>query len=220
MSGRKVPSVGMSIDGVVFDFDGLLADTETAWGVAEGRLFARRGRPYGPAQKEIFIGLAVGDASQYMAGLFGERADQIEAELRTEAAQQLRRHVPPMPGALELISALAGRKPLAIASNTPRDLLDLALESSGIGDLIEVTVAGDEVLEPKPQPHVYWRACELIGVRPGRAVAIEDSATGAAAARAAGLHVVVVPSLPGTIVDFDAEHVSLADPFLTSWLVG
>ncbi|MBK8460087.1 MAG: HAD family phosphatase [Micropruina sp.] len=210
----------MSVDGVVFDFDGLLADTETAWAVAEGALFVRRGRPFGEEHREIFIGMAVADAAQYMAGLFSEPAPLIEDELRAEAARQLRRHAPPMPGAVELIRALQGRKPVAIASNTPRDLLDLALASSGIGELIGVTVAGDEVPEPKPRPDVYLRACELIGVRPHRAVAIEDSATGAAAARAAGLHVVVVPSLPGTISDFDALHASLADPELTSWLVG
>jgi beta-phosphoglucomutase-like phosphatase (HAD superfamily) len=73
-------------------------------------------------------------------------------------------------------------------------------------------VCGDEVVELKPAPDVYLEACRLLGVRPADAVALEDSPTGVASARAAGLFVVGIPSVPGVQVEADLVARSLSEP--------
>jgi len=94
------------------------------------------------------------------------------------------------PDAIRLIERLA--VPIGVASNSDRWRLELVLSSAGIRELFDVTVAGDEVTEPKPAPDIYLRVSELLGVSPGDCVVIEDSPTGVVAARAAGMKVVVV----------------------------
>ena len=99
-----------------------------------------------------------------------------------------------------------------------KELLDLSLTGSGLAPLVDVVVAGDEVPNGKPAPDAYLRACELLGVDAGGAIAVEDSRTGAAAARAAGLWVAMIPSGPSEPDDAHAFLSSLDDPELHAWL--
>ncbi len=179
---------------VVFDFDGLLADTEKPWGVAEAAMFTSRGLPYPDEVRAQFLGLAVEETAAIMARCFDEPQPAVLADLMARARHQLATNSEPMPGAVDLLTRLS--VPFAVASNTPRDLLDLSFRASGLGALIPLSVSASEVARPKPAPDVYLRACELLGVHPRECVAVEDSRTGAAAARAAGLWVVMVPSGP------------------------
>jgi len=79
----------------------------------------------------------------------------------------------------------------------------------------EIVVTGDEVAAPKPAPDVYLRACELLGAEPSRSIGLEDSPTGVAAARAAGMFVIGIPSFPGIALDgADLVGDSLADPLV------
>ncbi|NMD46653.1 MAG: HAD family hydrolase [Propionibacterium sp.] len=201
---------------VVFDFDGLLADTEKPWGVAESAMFTTRGLHYGEAERNLFLGAAAADAAAIMADRFGEPRPDVLAEFIARARQELSADSEPMPGAVAMLSGM--RVPYAIASNTQRDLLDLSLAASGLDALVPLSVSSSEVAAPKPAPDVYLRACELLGVAPSDAVAVEDSRTGAAAARAAGLAVVMVPSGPYQPGDADLIVNSLADPALAGWL--
>ena len=123
----------------------------------------------------------------------------------------VREHAEPLPGARELVTALCGRRPIGVASNSPRELLRTALDRGGFGDDFDAVIGADEVERPKPAPDLYLRACELLGVRPSEAAALEDSVTGSAAARAAGLFVIGVPSLPGVELEADLVADSLCD---------
>ncbi|MFT3969049.1 MAG: HAD family phosphatase [Micropruina sp.] len=201
---------------VVFDFDGLLADTEKPWGVAEAAMFTARGLHYGEVERDLFLGAACEDAAAIMAERFGEPHPDVLAEFVGRARQELAAGSEPMPGAVALLSRL--RVPYAIASNTPRDLLDLSITSSGLSGLAPLSVSASEVARPKPAPDVYLRACELLGVAPSEAVAIEDSRTGATAARAAGLWVVMVPSGPHQPEDAQLVVETLAHPVLNELL--
>ncbi len=206
------------VQAVVFDFDGLLADTEKPWGVAEQAMFTSRGVPYGDTERHLFLGTAVAETARIMAEYFDEPQPVVLADLMQRARVELRRDAPPMPGAVELLGRLRGRVPYAVASNTPRELLDISLHGSGLAALVDIVVAGDEVPNGKPAPDAYLRACELLGVAPGDAIAIEDSRTGAAAARAAGLWVAMIPSGPSDPSDAHAFLSSLDDPALHAWL--
>ena len=102
--------------------------------------------------------------------------------------------LPWLPGAQELLEKLVtAGVPLALVTNTRRDLTERALNSIG-RHYFSVTVCGDEVVHPKPAPDPYRRAAELLGFTSSQCLAVEDSITGTAAAEAAGCPVVVVPN--------------------------
>jgi HAD superfamily hydrolase (TIGR01509 family) len=83
--------------------------------------------------------------------------------------------------------------PIALASNTGRALIDLALAATPFADRFSAIVTADDVEHHKPAPDLYLLACERIGVAPSDAVAFEDSPAGVRSAFAAGLAVVAVP---------------------------
>lgn len=213
---RSLPT---DAEAVVFDCDGLLVNTEDCWTVAETAIFAAHGLPFGPAQKALVIGRTLEAAGQAMADHFGRpgAAAEICAELVERVRGELARGATALPGAVELVRACRARVPIAVASNSPRELLDIALESAGLSDCFTRTFAADEVRSPKPAPDLYLTACAAIGAAPNRTVAFEDSATGITSARSAGLHVAVVPSLPGTDLDHDWLGTSLTEPELLGW---
>jgi HAD superfamily hydrolase (TIGR01509 family) len=179
---------------VVFDCDGLLVETESRWTIAEEQLFARHGRTFGPAEKEAILGKSMHVAGGLLEEMLGQPGRGLELwdELE-ELVLPLLHHALPMPGARELVAALDGR-PMAVASSSPRRLVDAGLAAGGFD--FEITVAGDEVAHPKPAPDLYLEACARLGVRPQDAIALEDSATGVASATAAGLFVIAVPTFP------------------------
>jgi HAD superfamily hydrolase (TIGR01509 family) len=206
-------------EGVVFDCDGLLVDTEPCWTVAESAVFAARGLPYGPAEKALFIGKSVPATVELMARFFGEVGNDVAicAEVMSTVGDVIGGQAEPMPGALELVRALSGRMPIGVASNSPRVILDIALQRAGLTGAFGAVIAADEVPVPKPAPDLYLAACRLLGAAPSASVAFEDTWTGAAAAHAAGMRVVGVPSLESDGFPADLVLQTLEDPRLFTW---
>lgn len=193
---------------VVFDCDGLLVGTESAWTKAEVELFARYGKTFGPTEKRAVLGKSMGVAAQVLEPLLDQPGRGLELwDELVELVAPLLHDAEPMPGAVELVAAL--EVPVGVASSSPRRLLDAALAAAGLRFAVEV--AGDEVAHPKPAPDLYLEATRRLGVAPARAVALEDSGTGVASARAAGLYVIGIPSLPGDELPADLVASSLAD---------
>ncbi|MFF9393453.1 HAD family hydrolase [Streptomyces griseoluteus] len=215
-------SLPLAPQAVVFDCDGLLVDTEVCWTRAETEIFAAHGHGFGPEQKALVIGRTLASAGEAMADYFGRpgAGPELAAELLELVRRELAGGAEALPGAVELVKACAGALPVAVASNSPRELLDTALASAGLTDFFPVSFAADEVVHAKPAPDLYLKACEALGAAPGASVAFEDSATGIASARAAGLFVAVVPSLPGNRLDHDWLGGSLADPEPVRWATG
>lgn len=184
---------------VVFDLDGLLIATEGAWAAAERELLARHGHRYTQADRLATIGRSVDDS----IAVFGRRIGIPEStypDLRVELLDRFREHARSatlQPGAGRLVEALDGRLPLAIASASPRAIVEELLSSAGLAAAFRVIVSGDDVSRPKPAPEAYLLACRRLGVTPATVVAFEDSEPGIRAAVAAGLHCVAVPSDPG-----------------------
>jgi HAD superfamily hydrolase (TIGR01509 family) len=208
-----------NIDAVVFDCDGLLVDTETCWTRAETAIFAEHGHGFGLDQKQIVIGRTLEAAGRAMAGYFGRPGDgpALAQRLYDLVAIELAAGADPLPGARELVLSLRGRVPIAVSSNSPRSFVDAALVSAGLDDLFQDIFAAEDVEHPKPAPDLYLAACARLGADPAHAVAFEDSGTGVAAARAAGMYVVGVPSLPGVVLDTDIVFTALTDASLTRW---
>jgi HAD superfamily hydrolase (TIGR01509 family) len=196
--------------GVVFDCDGLLVETESRWTIAEVELFERYGRTFTPEHKEAVLGKSMGVAGAVLEPILGQPGRGLELwDELVDLVEPLIRHAEPMPGAIELVAALEGM-PMAVASSSPRKLVDAALAAAGLS--FEVTVAGDEVAHPKPSPDLYLEACARLDVDPAAAVALEDSHTGVASAHAAGMYVIGVPSLPGVQLAAHLQAASLLAP--------
>ena len=114
-----------------------------------------------------------------------------------------------MVGARELLHALRERgTPIGLVSNSPLAFVRRSLEIVGFEDRFDVVVSAHETAAPKPAPDPYLEACRRLGVEPGPAVvALEDSPTGVAAARAAGLTVIGIPSVEGVALE-EAHHIA------------
>ncbi len=211
-------------DAVVFDNDGLLLDTESVWTRAEQDLFERRGIEFTPAHKRELVGTSAEIAGGVLERRLGEpgRAAELIEELNELVVAELDHGVEAMVGARELLHALKERgTPLGLVSNSPLVFVRRSLEIAGFDDPFDVVLSAHEVAAPKPAPDPYLEACRRLGVRAGPSViALEDSPTGVAAARAAGLTVIGVPSLEGIALE-EAHHIaeSLLDDVVTHHLV-
>ena len=211
---------GRRCDAVVFDNDGLLLDTEESWTRAEEALFERRGRRFTIEHKRDLLGSAPGAAAEKLERMLEEpgRGGALIMELGMLVIEELATYAEPRPGALELIAVLreAG-VPMALATNSPRMLLDRALATGGIDpDTFAAMLTADDVSAPKPAPEIYLAAAAALGTQPQRTLVLEDSPTGIAAAVAAGCVAFAVPSLGG--VDLSAADLvveSLASPEIT-----
>jgi HAD superfamily hydrolase (TIGR01509 family) len=211
-------------DAVVFDNDGLLLDTESVWTRAERDLFQRRGIEFTPADKRELVGTSAQIAGAVLERRLGEpgRAAELIEELNELVIAELEHGVEAMVGARELLHGLREREtPLGLVSNSPIAFVRRSLEIAGFVDRFDVVVSAHETAAPKPAPDPYLEACRRLGVEAGPGVvALEDSPTGVAAARAAGLTVIGIPSVEGVALE-EAHHIaaSLRDEVVKRSLV-
>ena len=190
---------------VVFDMDGLLLDTETLWHEAEAELFRRHDAEFTHADQLRVIGTSFDVSARYFAERLGwpmERRMELVQESTALMHERVRDQVEARPGAVELIEGLRRLSGvgLGLASNSPRYLVDDALATAGLADAFDAIVTADDVAHPKPAPDIYRLACERLGVEPSEALALEDSASGVIAAKAAGLTCIAVPMFAETDV--------------------
>ena len=185
---------------VLFDMDGLLVDSEPLWFVAEREVAERLGVPWGEADQEAMIG---GSLQRTVTWLLAKAAGPATAS-REDVARWLvgamarlvtGRGLPLQPGAARLLAALeAAGVPCALVTASSRAVMDAVLKVTGLS--FAVTVCGEDVRHPKPDPEPYLLAASRLGVPAPRCVVLEDSPTGVAAAQAAGCPVIAVPSVP------------------------
>lgn len=198
-------------DAVVFDNDGLLLDTESVWTRAEEDLFELRGTEFTPADKLELVGTSAAIAGGILERRLGEpgRAGELIEELNELVVAELEHGVEAMLGARELLDRLREQGvPLGLVSNSPLRFVKRSIQLAGFEDFFKVILSAHEVAAPKPAPDPYLEACRRLGVEPGpEVVALEDSPTGVAAARAAGLTVIGIPSVEGVLLD-EAHHLA------------
>ena len=200
----------------MFDCDGLLVETESRWTLAEQAVCDRWGVPFSIELKRRLLGTSLDRAGELLAEWVGEREERAPALAAAliaayrEAVDE--RGVEPMPGAENLVAALAGRVPIAVASNTREADTRRVLARSGLSpERFDAIVCAGDGIEPKPSPDVYLAACAALGAPPHVAVALEDSPLGVAAATTAGLWVIGVPSTPRVALACDLTVSSLTD---------
>jgi HAD superfamily hydrolase (TIGR01509 family) len=184
------------IEAVVFDLDGVLLDSEQVWDEAREQLARERGGRWHEHAQRDMMGMSSLEWSRYMRDVIGlsEPPEEISLEVVRRLAQLYRERLPVVPGAREAVERLAAPWPLALASSSNRELIDLALELMGVAHLFQATVSSEEVARGKPAPDVYLEAAHRLGVDAGKAAAVEDSENGIRSAKAAGMRVIAIPN--------------------------
>ncbi|QGV81488.1 HAD family hydrolase [Streptomyces ficellus] len=208
---------GSALQAVFLDMDGTLVDTEGFWWDAEVEVFAELGHALDESWRDIVVGGPMTRSAGYLIEATGAdiTLPELTVLLNDRFERRISRGVPLMPGAERLLAELAAHDvPTALVSASHRRIIDRVLHSLG-RDRFTLTVAGDEVSRTKPHPDPYLLAARGVGADPGRCAVIEDTATGVAAAEAAGCRVVAVPSVApiapadGRVVVGSLEEVDL-----------
>jgi len=209
---------------VIFDFDGLLMDTESVMLAAWQHEWRQHGLELDVSTFWVNHG---GDVTEdrylRLAAAVGPSFDRAASHARRTAYRdELNRRLGLRPGLdAWLRDAHAAGLRLAVASSSPRQWVRRLLAGIGREADFEVFACGDEVARPKPSPEVYLLALDRLGIAAGQAVAVEDSPHGAAAARAAGLRCIAIPNPhadPATFGSADLVLASAADLSLASAL--
>jgi putative hydrolase of the HAD superfamily len=190
----------MPLRGLIFDFDGLLVDTETATLEAWRQIHAEDGYEADPRVLHAVIGHVDVVADLWVAYPASHDRARLEARF-VELTRQRCREAPVLPGVLPLLDAAraAGLR-LAVASNSSHRHVDGHLAARGLLDRFSAIVCREDVPRGKPEPDLYVTALAHLGLPADGAIAFEDSLPGHHAAAAAGLRVVVVPN-PSTTGD-------------------
>lgn len=181
---------------VLWDMDGTLVDTEPAWIGAEFALAQRHGGSWSEEHALRLVGNDLLTSAGYIREHMGLALppEQIVDELLAQVVAAVRREVPWRPGARELLLAhVAAGIPAALVTMSYRRFAQAVIDALP-EDTFAAIVVGDEVDNGKPHPEPYLAAAALLGTHPAYCLAIEDSATGATSAEAAGCTVLVVPN--------------------------
>lgn len=185
----------MRPEAIVFDMDGTLIDTEEKWDVVRRGLASEAGLPWPDGSTQAMMGMSTQEWSRHLSEVVGLPYEPEESARRTieGMAAVYRRGVDLLPGAVAAVRRMAERYPVAIASSSPRLLIETGIEVLGLSDVISASVSTEECERGKPAPDGYLKACELLGADPARSVAVEDAPNGIKSALAAGMAVVAVP---------------------------
>lgn len=214
-----------ALQAVLLDMDGTLCDTEPAWIAAEFAIAQRYGAVWTRQDGLELVGNDLISSGRYIQQRMGLRLtpEQIVDELLDGVCEAIRDEgVTWRPGALDLVSECNQLMlPVALVTMAYARFARSIVAAMPVGRF-QAVVTGDEVERGKPAPDAYVKAAALLAVDPAACVAVEDSATGAAAAQAAECLVVVVPhqvpvpSAPGRRELASLEGVTVRD--LRGWM--
>ncbi len=203
------------IEAFVFDFDGLIVDTEWTEYVSIAEEFSRVGLDYPISHFQQFVG------SAWPTGWVDELVGRADVAVDADAVRESRRArrdellaaQPVLPGVVELLEvAAASGYALAVASSSSFAWVGPHLDRLGLRHHFAAVLTRDDVAQAKPAPDLYRAAAEALGVRAAASVAFEDSHNGCTAAKAAGLTCVVAPNRITEAQDF--AHADLVVPSL------
>lgn len=205
---------------VVFDHDGVLVDSEPIALEVWCRILDEHRVEYEPHEVEAFVGLTDHDAHARFADRLGmPDFPTFISEFERRRDARFVGELQPFPDAAETVRTLSAEGiPLGVATNATRSLLELSLDVTGLGRYFEATAARTDVARGKPAPDVYLEAASRLGVPPHLCLAVEDSATGAVAAAAAGMQVLTI-SRDGSWLSTDFAAASAIDAgLILTWL--
>lgn len=181
----------MTIRAVAWDIDGTLVDSEPLHERALLEVCGSFGLDTAALGGNRFRGIHMDGVWEHLSPMFPAGVTRQEWQGRILEIYCASAHtLGPLPGALEAMVALkAAGVPQACVSNSERVVVDANIAALGLAEFIEFSISVDDVDNGKPHPEPYATAAERLGLAPAAVAAVEDSATGAASASAAGLRV-------------------------------
>jgi HAD superfamily hydrolase (TIGR01509 family) len=180
---------------IMFDMDGVLADTERLKGLAHIMAIARLGHVASLDQYAQVMGQSSEQVRLYllkMAGASTISPGHYDRLYHNEYSILLNSQLKPMPGAVELVQALAKEFRIAVVSSADRPTIDTILERLQIIQLVDAVVSSDDVSQPKPSAEPYILAAARLRIPNCRGVAFEDTSAGVESAIGAGSPVIAV----------------------------
>jgi beta-phosphoglucomutase len=215
---RQLLADGLAL---IFDMDGVIVHSNPLHSEAWAAFNRRHGVETTDAMLERMYGRR---NDQIVRDFFGEGLADEEVAAHGAAKEEIYREMlgsrieqTLVPGLRPFLDLYRGA-PMALASNAEPENVNFVLDRAGLRPYFRVIVDGHQVNQPKPHPEIYLLAASLLGIAPGNCIVLEDSHTGVAAARAAGMRVVGIGTtyvnLPGTDIMAD----NFCNGILTSWL--
>ena len=190
---------------IVFDFDGLIVDTEGPGFISWREVYERFGAELDLNVWSHATGYVGGfDPALYLEALLGRKLDWSQIIPEREARNwELTLQAKTLPG-IEPLFEVARQHGLRIgvASNSGNGWVEEGLKRLGLRHFVDAVVTRDMVMNPKPAPDVYLKTAQTLGIDPNRAVALEDSEPGCRAAKLAGMKAVAIPNKFSECQDF------------------
>ena len=211
------------IDGLIFDMDGVIIDSEPMHLKAYIEAFGQVGVTFTSHDYANYLGINDADIVRDVIFRTGCKvSDRLVLELKESRFLKLMTGgAHPRPGLLDTLGAARGRGiRTAVASSAFLETIQLVVESLGIAHLFHALTSGEEVERGKPAPDIYLLAASRIGVHPSRCLVIEDTLNGIRGALAAGMKVVSIPCEVTRLEDHSIAHLrleSLSELSLDGW---
>ncbi|MBM7694174.1 HAD superfamily hydrolase (TIGR01509 family) [Peribacillus deserti] len=199
------------IKAVVFDFDGLIIDTESVWFEVMSDLFKEHGHelPFGMWEK--CVGTGDDELYDYLEVCLKRPIDRAALQIQGKEKHALLMKGRTIRPGVTAYLEVARKKGLRIglASSSTREWVTGFLNKFNLYEFFDCIRTADDVKNIKPDPELYLEACKCLGVAPQEAIAFEDSPNGTRAAKAAGLLCVIVPNDITRNMAFDAFDMRL-----------
>lgn len=201
---------------LIFDLDGLLIDSETIYRKVSYKMAADLG-------KELHDGIWVKQMGRSPIeslrifrkelGITGMTAEELVDQRNIMMEDGFNNELEVLPGAMEIIQMFHGRLRMAIATGSPRGLMEIAVNRLGLNGYFEYILPSDEIVKGKPDPEIYEKTVQALGLQPEDCIVLEDSSNGALAGHRAGCYVIAVPSEYTKDQDFSFVDRVAADLF-------
>lgn len=186
-----------AIRAVVFDLDGILANTEDLYEHAGETILGRRGKTYDAELRELIMGRPVVDAIQIMIDSHSltDTVDGLMLECGVVLNELIATSLAPMPGVISLVNDLQSADiPIAVATSATREYADNVLIRLDLKHRFRFILTAEDIRCGKPDPEIYLLAAQQLGLEPKQIMVFEDSANGCRAAVSAGVFAVAVPN--------------------------
>ena len=176
---------------VIFDMDGVIIDSEPVHIALESEFFAELGITLAPGEQESYMGTSGANMYALLKARHGV-SRSVESLLETSRNRYMKilrsGDISLVEGAASLIRRLFDNgRPLAVASSSPHEQIDIVMERFDLGSFFICRISGDEVLQSKPHPEIFLKTAAALGVAPEECWVIEDTENGVKAAKSAGM---------------------------------
>ncbi len=209
----------MPIEAIIYDMDGVLVDSEVYWDKSRVEFARDRGKVWTDEFQRLAMGRSTVGWARVMQDKLAldETIDEIIAEMKARVIAHYEERMPTRPGALESVARMNEQFRVGLASGSPTDIIKAVLSITGLDQIFEVMIYGDEVPRGKPAPDIYLEALQALKVAPANSLGIEDSANGLRSLKAAGMAAVAAPSpeypLPEDVLALADAHITTLEDF-------